>query len=94
MYLARMVVDLPHDLPDEERTRLLADEREYSQQLQRSGEWVGLWRVVGRWANVSLFDVADHDRLHELLVGLPLYPYLTIDVTPLATHPSWLGGES
>lgn len=33
-------------------------------------------------------DVESNDRLHELLWSLPLFPYMTIEVTPLATHPS------
>jgi muconolactone D-isomerase len=35
-------------------------------------------------------DAESIDRLHELLSGLPLYPYLGIRVTPLATRPSAL----
>ncbi|MBP2329264.1 muconolactone delta-isomerase [Kibdelosporangium banguiense] len=37
------------------------------------------------------FDVADNEELHRVLWDLPLFPYLTITVTPLATHPSALG---
>lgn len=43
---------------------------------------------VGEYANVSVFDVEDHDTLHRLLSGLPLFPYLRLKVTPLARHPS------
>ena len=28
------------------------------------------------------------DELHQLLQGLPLFPFMKIHVTPLATHPS------
>ena len=44
--------------------------------------------VAGRYANVSVFDVESADELHELLSGLPLFPYMDIRVTPLARHPS------
>ena len=47
-----------------------------------------MWRVVGEYANVSIFDVESNDALHELLSGLPLFPYMDITVTPLAKHPS------
>jgi muconolactone D-isomerase len=43
---------------------------------------------VGEYSNVSVFDVASNDELHELLAGLPLFPWMDIRVTPLATHPS------
>jgi muconolactone D-isomerase len=49
--------------------------------------------VVGRYANVSVFDVDSHRHLHEILSTLPLDPYLDIDVTPLITHPSALSAE-
>ena len=41
-----------------------------------------------------MFDVESVDRLHELLSTLPLFPFLDIRVTPLATHPSAIGGGS
>lgn len=40
-----------------------------------------------------LFDVADHDELHTILTGLPLFPYLDVRVTPLAQHPSALAAQ-
>ena len=84
----RMVVSLPADLDPDARADLLAREKAYSQDLQRAGRWPHLWRVVGEYANVSVFDVAGNDELHELLSGLPLFPYMDLTVTPLATHPS------
>jgi muconolactone D-isomerase len=44
--------------------------------------------VVGEYSNYSVFDVAGNDELHDLLAGLPLFPYMDIHVTPLAHHPS------
>ncbi|TCN32713.1 muconolactone delta-isomerase [Kribbella orskensis] len=37
-----------------------------------------IWRIVGEYANVSTFDVDNNDELHDLLAGLPLFPYLDI----------------
>ena len=90
LYLVRMDVDLPLDMPLERADAIKAQEREYSQQLQREGRWVHLWRVVGEYSNYSVFNVADNDELHTLLSGLPLFPYMDIKVTPLAKHPSAL----
>lgn len=87
-YLVHMDVSIPRDLPAEERSALVAREKEYSQQLQREGKWPQIWRVVGQYANYSVFDVDSHDELHQLLQGLPLFPYMDIQVTPLAVHPS------
>jgi len=86
LYAVRMDVDLPLDL--EGRDDLLAREKAYSQDLQRSGQWVHIWRITGQYSNLSIFDVADNEALHDALWGLPLFPYMTIDVTPLGQHPS------
>ena len=59
-----------------------------AQELQRQGKWRHLWRVAGRYSNVSIFDVADHDELHAVMSTLPLFPFMAIQVTPLARHPS------
>lgn len=86
LFAVRMDVDLPLDL--EGRDDLLAREKAYSQELQRSGKWPHIWRVVGAYSNLSVFDVADNAELHDLLWNLPLFPYMKITVTPLAAHPS------
>ncbi len=90
LYLVRMTVRLPHDLPAEQAEELKARERQLCQRLQREGQWRHIWRVVGRYENYSVFDVADHDQLHRLLSELPLFAYMDIQVTPLAEHPSAL----
>jgi muconolactone D-isomerase len=88
LYHVRMDVRIPHDMEPTHRADLVARERAYSQELQRSGSWRHLWRVVGEYSNISVFDVGSHDELHDLLSGLPLFPYMDIRVTPLAVHPS------
>ncbi|MBT0570514.1 muconolactone Delta-isomerase [Curvibacter sp. CHRR-16] len=88
LYLVHMVVNIPQSLPAEEAARIKAEEKAYSQALQHSGKWPHLWRVVGEYANYSVFDVASNDELHDTLAGLPLFPFMQISVTPLAKHPS------
>lgn len=88
LYLVRMDVKIPHDLPADVAAEIKAREKAYSQQLQHDGRWPHIWRVVGEYANYSVFDVASNDELHEMLQGLPLFPYMDIQVTPLAKHPS------
>jgi muconolactone D-isomerase len=86
LFAVRMDVDLPLDTPG--REELLAREKAYSQDLQQAGTWPHIWRVVGAYSNLSIFDVADNDELHRLLWDLPLFPYMRLTVTPLAEHPS------
>jgi muconolactone D-isomerase len=88
LYLVHMIVNLPASLAPEEAARIKADEKAYSQALQQEGKWPHLWRVVGEYANYSVFDVASNDELHATLSNLPLFPFMQITVTPLAKHPS------
>lgn len=88
LFHVTMDVRIPHDADPEAVGELKRREKERAQELQREGRWRHLWRVAGRYANVSVFDVDSIDELHEILSDLPLFPYLEIDVTPLARHPS------
>ena len=88
LFLVRMDVHIPHDLPADQANDIKTREKTYSQELQRDGRWPHIWRVVGEYANYSVFDVASNDELHQLLQGLPLFPFMKISVTPLARHPS------
>jgi len=91
LYMVHMQVKTLHLLPAAEADRVKAVEKAYAQDLQRQGKWLHLWRVVGEYANVSIFDVDSHDELHALLAGLPMFPYMELKVTPLARHPSAIG---
>lgn len=88
LYHVRMDVRPPQDPEAAQFDRLKVEEKARAQDLQRAGKWLHLWRIVGEYANYSVFDVADHDELHAILSGLPLFPYMTVTVTPLARHPS------
>ncbi|WP_346017121.1 muconolactone Delta-isomerase family protein [Pseudenhygromyxa sp. WMMC2535] len=92
LYLAHMRVNPPHPATEDFLERK-AQEKQMALELQREGKWPHLWRVVGEYSNYSVFEVADHDELHAILSKLPLFPYLEITVTPLATHPSSLAAN-
>ncbi|GAA4257439.1 MULTISPECIES: muconolactone Delta-isomerase [Azospirillum] len=88
LFQVEMDVRLPPDMAPDVAQELKRIERERAQQLQRDGIWRHLWRVAGRYANTSIFDVRSTDELHELLTSLPLFPYMAIKVTALCRHPS------
>ena len=87
-FLCRMQVKFPESMSEEEIAEKQAAEKEYSQALQRSGEFEAIYRVVGRYANVSIFEVESSDRLHEILSGFPMFPYMDIETTALCKHPN------
>lgn len=88
LFHVRMDVRLPPGIEAEAAAKLKADEKALAQDLQRKGKWRHLWRIVGEYANFSVFDVADNAELHAILSSLPLFPYMQITVTPLCRHPS------
>ena len=88
LFHVRMDVDIPRDLDPDVRAETVAKEKAYSQDLQRQGKWPHIWRIVGRYSNISIFDVESADELHEILWGLPLFPYMNVEVTPLTKHGS------
>ncbi|MGI5143154.1 MULTISPECIES: muconolactone Delta-isomerase [unclassified Streptomyces] len=92
LFHVRMDVQIPHDLDPEVRAATVDREKAYSQELQRAGKWPHIWRIVGEYSNYSIFEVESGDELHQILSDLPLFPYMDIAVTPLATHPSDING--
>jgi muconolactone D-isomerase len=93
LFHVRMDVAVPRDLDPAERTDVLAREKARALELQRKGTWVHLRRVVGQYSNTSVFDVESSDEPHEIGWNLPLFPFMTIAVTPLTEHPSALSAN-
>lgn len=90
LFHVRMDVNLSPTMDAGEASKLKADEKARFQELQRSGQWRHIWRIVGEYANYSIFDVSSNAELHDLLTSLPLFPYMRIEVTALCRHPSSL----
>jgi muconolactone D-isomerase len=87
-FLVHIEIVWPPEKPDSEREAVFAAELARGQELARAGALRRLWRVPGRWANWSLYEVEDATALHAALTSLPLYPWMDIDVHALARHPN------
>jgi len=83
-----MEVNIPADMDAEELAKLREAEKNRAIEMQKSGKFVHLWRVAGRPANISIFDCESNDELHELLTSLPMFSYFSVNIVPLAKHPS------
>lgn len=86
-FLVHITVALPGDMDDGERDALLAAERRRGEELVAAGSIQAIWRIPGGLRNVGVWEAADATELHELIASLPLYRWLTAEVTPLAVHP-------
>lgn len=90
LFMVEMQVNIPLGFDADEAAQLKAAEKGQFQELQAAGTWRHIWRVAGQYANVSVFDVESNSQLHDILIGLPLYPFMTLKVTALCRHPSSL----
>ncbi|OLS60319.1 muconolactone Delta-isomerase [Pseudomonas putida] len=88
LFHVKMTVKLPIDMDPAMANQLKADEKALAQNLQREGTWRHLWRIAGHYANYSVFDVPSVEDLHNLLMQLPLFPYMDIEIDGLCRHPS------
>jgi muconolactone D-isomerase len=86
-FLIRLETTLPPDLPEHARAELLEREATRGRELVTDGVIRSIWRIPGRLANVAIWSAPDTDRLHELLTGLPLWRWMHVEVTALASHP-------
>jgi muconolactone D-isomerase len=87
-FLVHLTTAMPSGMPKREWDEILAAEHESATKLVESGTIKSIWRVPGGgWKNVGIWEAADATELHEALSSLPLYPWMTADVTALGIHP-------
>ena len=87
-FLVEIETRWPPDGDPDRRAALGAAEGARARELAAQGILKKLWRIPGTWKNVGLWDAADATALHAALSSLPLFPWLTISVRPLAAHPN------
>ena len=85
-FLVEIEIALPPDLDPTSRTDLLDREAARGRELRNNGSIVRIWRVPGRFANVGIWQARDATELNDALFSLPLFPWMDIRVTALATH--------
>jgi muconolactone D-isomerase len=86
-FLVHMAVNIPPETPEELRRDMIEQEAVRGRELMERGALVRIWRLPGRWANISLYQATDATELHQLISSLPLWPWMDVSVEALATHP-------
>lgn len=90
LFHVRIDVRIPRDLDQEQLNQLNTQEHERAKELQIQGKWTHLWRIAGKFANISIFDVEGPAELHDILNSLPLYPFMELEIAALCRHPGSL----
>lgn len=71
LFQVSMTVRIPHDVDVETVDRLRAEEHERAGELENQGKWLHVWRVVGKWANLSIFSARYDRRLGRVHQAVP-----------------------
>jgi len=93
-FLLHIEVTWPPDGDPEERDRRLSAEAVRARELAAAGIIKRVWRIPGRWANWGLWEAEDPTAVHAAVTSLPMWPYLDVEVYPLAAHPNDPGASS
>lgn len=85
-FLVNIRFNWPATIAEEERARLRKEEVALAAELAKKGHLVRMWRVIGRRENWGLWRAKDGTEMHAVLSSLPIWPYMDIQVIPLAQH--------
>lgn len=87
LFMLQIDVSIPAEMPQAEKDDLRTRENARAAELIEQGVMVRIWRVVGRVANFSLWRADSLEQLHEVVMSMPMFPYMKVEVTPLINHP-------
>ncbi|MFC5749880.1 muconolactone Delta-isomerase [Actinomadura rugatobispora] len=87
-FLVNIKIEWPADGDPERWARIVAEERAMAARLAEAGHLVRIWRVPGRRENWGVWRASSASELHEILSGLPVWPWMDLTVHPLAWHPA------
>ena len=85
-FLVKVTQDIAPDTDPELMSAVKAKEFERATELVEAGVLTRVWRIPGRRGLYCLYEASDADELHAAISSLPLFPWLDVEVTPLASH--------
>jgi muconolactone D-isomerase len=86
-FLVDIRIALPPDMPEENRAAIITAELARGRELRAAGHIARIWRRPGQTANVGVWVAESPTELHALISSLPMFPWMTVQVSPLARHP-------
>ena len=87
-FLVLITVRWPADGDAALHRELVAAEAVRAKELAADGIIKRLWRRPGERANVGLWSADNATVLHAAISSLPFFPWLDVEVQPLAAHPN------
>lgn len=74
-FLLNISISFTRDEDEQTRARLIAAEHEAVQALSSQGHLVRIWRTPGAFGNWAVWQAQDATELHDIISGLPLFPW-------------------
>jgi len=85
-FLVHMELRLPARITDGMITNLYASEARAAKPYLDSGQMARVWREPGTRNHYALWDVADVQAVHDAYTSFPMFPWMTVHVTPLCVN--------
>lgn len=86
-FLVLIRIQWPEDMDPGFKKKISLEERKHAAKLAKRGHLVRMWRVPGRRENWGLWRASDATELHQVISGLPVWPWMDVTVHPLCQHP-------
>jgi muconolactone D-isomerase len=90
-FLVSLVTDVPAGTTAEVEADTRAREAVRATELAEQGHLVRLWRSPlpsGRPRTLGLWRAGSEQELREVIASLPLHVWMTVEVSPLTSHPN------
>jgi muconolactone delta-isomerase len=87
-FLTTFTTAVPEDTPDQVVADTEAREAQRAAELADQGHLLRLWQLPGESRALGLWRAQDAAEMRAILESLPLDAWMTVETTPLTTHPS------
>jgi muconolactone delta-isomerase len=87
-FLTTFDVAVPGDTAPETAAATTRRQADRARDLARQGYLERLWTLPGHGRELGLWQASDPAGLNAILASLPLYPWMSVQTTPLSPHPS------
>ena len=87
-FLATFVISIPDGTPRQAVEDAEARETARTRELADQGHLKRLWVLLGQGRALGLYRARDSAEMEAIVIALPLYPWMTTELTPLTPHPS------
>ncbi len=87
-FLTTFILTVPDGTPAGEVANTDAREADRARELAAQGHLLRLWRLPGHGRTLGLWHADDAAGLQAILASLPLRAWMSVQTTPLTTHPS------